>query len=83
MLGRISPQQPAPGDTTRGQSVAPQIQAGMVHINDSPVHDEPHCPFGGMKSSGWVGKWGGAGAVEAFTDQLWISTQTAPREYPF
>ncbi len=71
------------GDTTRGQSVAPQTQAGMVHINDSPVHDEPHCPFGGMKSSGWVGKWGGAGAVEAFTDQLWISTQTAPREYPF
>ena len=55
----------------------------MVHINDSTVHDEPHCPFGGMKASGWVGKWGGPGAIEAFTDQQWISTQIVPRQYPF
>ncbi len=71
------------GDTMRGQAIAPLIHAGMVHINDSPVHDEPHCPFGGMKASGWVGKWGGSGAIEVFTDQQWISTQTTPRAYPF
>ncbi|MBR1177020.1 aldehyde dehydrogenase family protein [Bradyrhizobium sp. KB893862 SZCCT0404] len=71
------------GDAIRGQVLAPRIQAGMVHVNDSPVHDEPHCPFGGMKASGWVGKWGGAGAIEAFTDQQWISTQIPPRQYPF
>ena len=45
--------------------------------------DEPHCPFGGVTASGWVGKWGGAGAIEAFTDQQWISTQVAARQYPF
>jgi acyl-CoA reductase-like NAD-dependent aldehyde dehydrogenase len=71
------------GSGLRGQAIAPRIQAGMVHINDSPVHDEPHCPFGGTKASGWVGKWGGAGAVEAFTEQQWISTQVEARQYPF
>jgi acyl-CoA reductase-like NAD-dependent aldehyde dehydrogenase len=70
-------------DATRGQALASRIQAGMVHVNDSPVHDEPHCPFGGMKASGWVGKWGGSGAIEVFTDQQWISTQVSPRAYPF
>ena len=71
------------GSGTRGQAIAPRIQAGMVHINDSPVHDEPHCPFGGTKASGWSGKWGGAGAIEVFTEQQWISTQVAARQYPF
>ena len=71
------------GNAMRGQAIAPRIQAGMVHINDSPVHDEPHCPFGGTKASGWVGKWGGAGAIEAFTEQQWISTQVKARQYPF
>jgi len=71
------------GDVLHAQGLAPRLQAGMVHINDSPVHDEPHCPFGGMKSSGWFGKWGAVGAIEAFTDQRWISTQMADRDYPF
>jgi len=71
------------GDAARGQAMAPQIQAGMVHINDSPVHDEPHCPFGGMKASGGVGKWGASGAIEAFTELQWISTQVTARQYPF
>jgi acyl-CoA reductase-like NAD-dependent aldehyde dehydrogenase len=71
------------GNAMRGHAIAPRIQAGMVHVNDSTVHDEPHCPFGGMKASGWVGKWGGAGAIDVFTDQQWISTQVAARQYPF
>jgi acyl-CoA reductase-like NAD-dependent aldehyde dehydrogenase len=71
------------GDAIHGQQLASAMQHGMVHINDTCVHDEPHCPFGGMKSSGVVGKWGGSGAIEAFTDQRWISVQVAPRSYPF
>ncbi len=70
-------------DSQHAASLALKIDAGMIHINDSPVHDEPHCPFGGMKASGGSGKWGGAGAIEAFTDQRWISTQTEKRAYPF
>jgi len=70
-------------DSMHGQALARRIQAGMVHVNDTCIHDEPHCPFGGMKSSGWVGKWGGSGAIEAFTEQRWISVQVTPRDYPF
>lgn len=70
-------------NTPHGEALASRIQSGMVHINDSTVHDEPHCPFGGMKSSGGTGKWGGSGAIEAFTEQQWISTQTTNRQYPF
>ncbi|MGJ7491544.1 aldehyde dehydrogenase family protein [Variovorax sp. ZT4R33] len=71
------------GDASHGQELAKRVQAGMVHINDSCVHDEPHCPFGGMKHSGWIGKWGSAGAIEAFTEQRWISVQKTARQYPF
>lgn len=71
------------GDSLRGEALARKVQAGMVHVNDSCVHDEPHCPFGGMKSSGGVGKWGASGAIEAFTQQRWISVQTDTRQYPF
>jgi acyl-CoA reductase-like NAD-dependent aldehyde dehydrogenase len=67
----------------RGEALARKVEAGMVHVNDTCVHDEPHCPFGGMKSSGGGGKWGASGAIEAFTTQRWISTQTDQREYPF
>lgn len=70
-------------DTQHAALLAKRINAGMIHINDSTVHDEPHCPFGGMKDSGGTGKWGGSGAIEAFTEQRWISTQEVKREYPF
>ncbi len=70
-------------DTLRAQTLVRRIKAGMVHINDSTVHDEPHCPFGGMKSSGWFGKWGGKGAIEAFTDQQWVTLQSEARQFPF
>jgi acyl-CoA reductase-like NAD-dependent aldehyde dehydrogenase len=70
-------------DTHYASVMALKLDSGMVHINDSTVHDEPHCPFGGMKDSGGVGKWGGTGAIEAFTKQHWISTQQVKRVYPF
>src|SRR5699024_379451 len=34
------------GDTARGQAFARQIKAGMSHVNDMPVNDEAHMPFG-------------------------------------
>jgi len=70
-------------DTVRASNLVPRIEVGMVHINDSPVHDEPHCPFGGLKSSGWFGRWGSKGAIDAFTDLKWVSVQGVPRVYPF
>lgn len=71
------------GDLTRGEMLAEQVNAGMVHVNDSTVHDEPHCPFSGMGASGGGGKWGPKGAIEAFTTQRWITSQRVPYDLPF
>ncbi|QEW23663.1 Benzaldehyde dehydrogenase [NAD(+)] (plasmid) [Marinibacterium anthonyi] len=71
------------GDVLRGELLAERIQAGMVHVNDSTVHDEPHCPFSGLGASGGGGKWGPKGAIEAFTTQRWISTQRQAHPLPF
>ena len=70
------------GDPERGMALAERIQAGMVHVNDSTVHDEPHAPFGGIKGSG-LGRHGGRAAIEAFTELRWVSLQTERRHYPF
>jgi len=70
------------GDPERGMALAERIQSGMVHVNDSTVHDEPHAPFGGIKGSG-LGRHGGRAAIEAFTEQRWVSLQTERRHYPF
>ena len=68
-------------DAGRGERVASQIAAGMVHINDSPVNDEPNTAFGGVKQSG-VGRFGGDWAIDAFTEIKWVSLQRERRRYP-
>jgi acyl-CoA reductase-like NAD-dependent aldehyde dehydrogenase len=70
------------GDPERGMALAERIQSGIVHVNDSTVHDEPHAPFGGIKGSG-LGRHGGRAAIEAFTEIRWVSLQTERRHYPF
>jgi acyl-CoA reductase-like NAD-dependent aldehyde dehydrogenase len=69
-------------DFGKGLSIAERIESGMVHINDSSVHDEPQVPFGGLKDSGW-GRLGGRAAIEEFTELRWISIQRTQRQYPF
>ena len=69
-------------DPDRGLALAEQLQAGIVHVNDQPVHDEPQMPFGGVKDSGW-GRFGGQAAIDEFTELRWITIQTGPHGYPF
>src|SRR5699024_1672299 len=59
------------GDTARGQAFARQIKAGMSHVNDMPVNDEAHMPFGGEKNSG-LGRFNGAWALEEFSTVQWV-----------
>src|SRR5581483_9944497 len=66
----------------RGLALAQQIDAGMVHINDQPVADEPQMPFGGVKDSGF-GRFGGTAVIDEFTDLRWITAQGTPHPFPF
>ena len=68
-------------DADRGLELAQRIQAGIVHVNDQPVGDEPQMPFGGVKDSGW-GRFGGTAAVEEFTELHWV-TVGKPHPFPF
>ncbi|MET7618436.1 aldehyde dehydrogenase family protein [Streptomyces sp. NPDC005408] len=69
-------------DIERGVRIAQRINTGMIHINDSTVHDEPIVPFGGEKHSG-SGRLNGESMIEAFTTQKWISVQHGRSQFPF
>lgn len=70
------------GCPARGERVARQIESGMVHVNDMPVNDEPHMPFGGEKNSG-IGRFNGDWVLNEMTTVQWVSVQHEPRDYPF
>ena len=70
------------GDLGRAQDLADKIDAGMVHINDQPINEEPHVPFGGVKGSG-IGRYDGDAIVQELTQEKWISVQRDQRRYPF
>lgn len=70
------------GDLERGVRFAQGIEAGMTHVNDTSVEDEPHTPFGGEKNSG-IGRFGGDWIIDEFTSAHWVSVQHTPRSYPF
>ena len=68
-------------DTQRGVDVALRLQAGMTHVNDSPVNEDANTAFGGEKASG-IGRFGGAWAIDEFTTDHWVSVQHERRRYP-
>ena len=76
--GRLS-SRPTPD---RGLALAGRIDAGIVHVNDQTVGDEPQMPFGGVKDSGW-GRFGGAFAMDEFTELRWVTVQSGSRQFPF
>jgi delta 1-pyrroline-5-carboxylate dehydrogenase len=54
------------------------LDAGMVHLNDCTVSDEPHVPFGGVKNGGY-GREGGRFSMEEMTELKWITVQRGQR----
>lgn len=69
-------------DSVQGLAVARQLNAGIIHVNDQPVSDEPQMPFGGTKDSGW-GRFGVGSAFEEFTELQWVTTRDEERTFPF
>lgn len=61
-------------DIERGVRFSLEIKAGMTHINDMPINDEAHMPFGGERNSG-LGRFNGDWAISEFTTDHWIGIQ--------
>ena len=66
----------------RGLELAQRIEAGIVHINDQTVADEPQMPFGGVKDSGF-GRFGGTAVVDEFTELRWVTVTSGSHPFPF
>src|ERR1700678_1635940 len=69
-------------DLQKAMDLAWGLEAGMVHINETTVSDEPHVPFGGTKNSGF-GREGGRYSMEEMTELKWITIQMGQRQFPF
>ena len=69
-------------DLERGVRFARGIEAGMTHVNNMSVGDQPNAPFGGEKNSG-LGRFNGHWILEEFTRTHWITVQTEGKaHYP-
>jgi vanillin dehydrogenase len=67
-------------DMQKALDLAFGLDAGMVHINDCTVADEPHVPFGGVKNSGF-GREGGRFSMEEMTELKWGAAGTTRVPY--
>lgn len=65
-----------------GVELAKRINTGMIHINDTTIHDEPIIAFGGEKNSG-MGRLNGEWSLNEFTTLKWISVHRGRRQFPY
>ena len=61
-------------DEARALRIATRLETGIAHVNCQNINDEPHVPFGGVKSSG-VGRYGGRWSLDAWR---WLSLLACP-----
>lgn len=59
-------------DQARCAAIADRLETGICQINGPTVFDDPTMPFGGTKASGY-GRFGGAAALDEFTEIRWLS----------
>jgi len=70
-------------DVMRAVDLAGKIPAGIVHVNDQTVADEPIIPFGGVGASGNGFRVGGEANLDAFTETQWLTIRGDVPTYPF
>jgi benzaldehyde dehydrogenase (NAD) len=71
------------GSQSRAADVAEGLHAGMVHINDQTVNEEPPAPFGGFKASSNGGHFGGVSQLELWTEWQWLTSREKAEPFPF
>lgn len=69
-------------DLGNAMTLAPKMESGMVHVNDSTIVGSQLAPFGGIKNSG-IGREGGKFAIAEFTEVKWITIQHEEKQLPF
>jgi benzaldehyde dehydrogenase (NAD) len=67
----------------RSLALSKRIPAGLVHINDQNIGDEPFASFGGVGASGNGARHGGPANWEEFTQWQWVTLQARPPRYQF
>jgi len=67
----------------RAQAVADRLHAGMVHVNDQTVNEEPPAPFGGVGCSSNGGHFGGVANLELWTEWQWVTSRDKASPFPF
>ena len=67
----------------RARAVADRLRAGMVHINDQTVNEEPPAPFGGFGVSSNGGHFGGVANLELWTEWQWVTSRVKATPFPF
>lgn len=68
-------------DLSKALSMAPRMESGMVHINDSTVMGSRRAPFGGVKKSG-TGREDGPFSIDEFTELKWITIRYEDKQFP-
>jgi benzaldehyde dehydrogenase (NAD) len=71
------------GSQRRAAAVAEQLRAGMVHVNDSTINEEPPAPFGGFGCSSNGGHFGGVANLELWTEWQWMTSREKAEPFPF
>ena len=71
------------GSQKRAAAVAARLDAGMVHINDQTVNEEPPAPFGGVGASSNGGHFGGVANLELWTEWQWMTSREKAEPFPF
>jgi benzaldehyde dehydrogenase (NAD) len=71
------------GSQRRAAAVAEQLHAGMVHVNDSTINEEPPAPFGGFGASSNGGHFGGVANLELWTEWQWMTSREKAEPFPF
>jgi benzaldehyde dehydrogenase (NAD) len=71
------------GAPEHAAAIAEQLRAGMVHVNDQTVNEEPPAPFGGFGCSSNGGHFGGVANLELWTEWQWMTARDAASPFPF
>jgi benzaldehyde dehydrogenase (NAD) len=71
------------GSEHHAAEIAERLHAGMVHINDQTVNEEPNAPFGGFQASSNGGHFGGVANLELWTEWQWMTSRPKAEPFPF